>query len=389
MMLANLQWLRAGLLSLSVVSVFSLFVVIFSSINVEAQPESINVQNTIVTAPLTVVVPITADVQNAQICVSAGSSGGQSCTQVIIDADQNSYEAVNVDLSDPTSIPAITAAAPGVSKTITPGSQRPDAASTIAPQPPAINIQNTVVAQPLTVIIPIETNAQNAQICVTILSSGSQSCQQVVLNPETWMYTPVNVDLSQSTPVITPQETAASSPATSNQPETVNVEHTVTTAPITVIVPITGDVQNAQICVSGGSSGAQSCTQLIVNPEQTSYTPVNADLTVSTPTVSGAVEQELTAGGTEQTNTSPATTTDSQQITQSPTKNDRDPDMGSEPSTSNEEPSQSQSGKEKTLGTSEQGQEDINNSDDAELQEEQGDEESQESTNQDDSSDQN
>src|ERR671915_203462 len=143
MSLPGLQWITAGL-SLSLVSMFSFFAII-SSPNVEAQPESINVQNTVVTAPLTVVVPITADVQNAQICVSAASSGDQSCTQVIINPEQNSYEAINVDLSDPASIPDITAAAPGISKTITPGSQIPDdIASTNAPQPPVINIQNTV-----------------------------------------------------------------------------------------------------------------------------------------------------------------------------------------------------------------------------------------------------
>ncbi len=91
--------------------------------------------------------------------------------------EQNSYEAVNVDLSDPASVRAVTTATPGVSKTLTPPSERA----------PVINIQNTVVSQPLTVMIPIETDAQTAQICVTILSSGSQSCQQVVLDPETGM----------------------------------------------------------------------------------------------------------------------------------------------------------------------------------------------------------
>ena len=274
-------------LVLSLMTVFiSLFVTIsFSLISaiqaIDAQPESISVQNTIVTAPLTIVVPLTADVQNAQICVSTASSGDQSCTQVIVNPEQNSYEVVNVDLSNPASVPDITTASPGVSQTITPGSQRPDVASTTAPQPPVINTQNTVVTQPLTLIIPIETDAQNAQICVTILSSGSQSCQQVVLNPETGSYTPVTVDLSQPTPTITPQETTqtASSSLTPNQPQSINVEHAEVTAPITVLVPITGDVQNAQICVSAGSTGDQSCTQVIVNPEQTSYTPINADLT--------------------------------------------------------------------------------------------------------------
>jgi hypothetical protein len=65
--------------------------------NVDAQPESINIKDTIVTAPLTVVVPITVDAQNAQICFSAASSGDQSCTQMILNPEQNSYEAVNVD----------------------------------------------------------------------------------------------------------------------------------------------------------------------------------------------------------------------------------------------------------------------------------------------------
>ena len=84
--LTGLRWITAGL-SLSLVSIFSLFAII-SLPNVEAQPESINVQNTIITAPLTVVVPITADVQNAQICVSAASSGDQSCTQAILNPEQ-------------------------------------------------------------------------------------------------------------------------------------------------------------------------------------------------------------------------------------------------------------------------------------------------------------
>jgi hypothetical protein len=334
MRLSDLQ--RIGVrLSFSLVSIFSFFVAVTSP-NAGAQPESINVQNSVVTAPLTIVVPITADVQNAQICVLAASSGDQSCSQVILNPNQNSYEAVNVDLSDPASIPVVTTATPGVSKTITPASQRA----------PVINIQNTIVTQPLTVMIPLETDAQTAQICVTILSSGSQSCQQVVLEPETGKYTPVNVDLSQPTPVITSQETIDSPPITPpNQPESINVGHTVVTAPITVIVPITGEVQNAQICVSAGSSGAQSCTQLIVNPEQTAYTPVSADLTQSeTPTISSTVTQdpppavELATGTAVDT----PTTTDSQQASTSP-------ETTTEPSVTDEQPSpESQSAEETT-----------------------------------------
>src|SRR5215207_1346324 len=276
-------------LVLSLMTVFiSLFVTIsFSLISaiqaIDAQPESISVQNTIVTAPLTIVVPLTADVQNAQICVSTASSGDQSCTQVIVNPEQNSYEVVNVDLSNPASVPDITTASPGVSQTITPGSQRPDVASTTAPQPPVINTQNTVVTQPLTLIIPIETD-----------------------------------DLSQPTPTITPEETiqTASSP-TPNQPQSINVEHTVVTAPITVLVPITGGVQNAQICVSTASSGDQSCTQVVVDPEENSYDPVNVDLSSEIPTLNAA-EQEPTdtttaaATTTEPTTTITTTTTEEQ-----------------------------------------------------------------------------
>jgi hypothetical protein len=342
MRLTGVEWKRL-VLSLSLASVFSFLIVFISSHNVEGQPESINIQNTVVTAPLTVVVPITADLQYAQICVSAASSGDQSCTQAILNPEQDSYEAVNVDLSDPASIPAVTSATPGVSKTTTPSSERA----------PVVNIQNTVVTQPLTIVIPIETDAQTAQICVTILSSGSQSCQQVVLDPETGMYTPVNVDLSQPTPVITPQESTATSPTTPpNQPGSINVGHTVATAPITVIVPITGEIQNAQICVSAGSSGTQSCTQLIVNPEQTAYTPVSADLTHSeTPTVSGTVQQEPPPPATE-----PATTTTTDTAAETPTTTDSQqepstsPETTTEPSVTDEQPLSESQSPEETSG---------------------------------------
>src|ERR671915_1111447 len=349
MRLTGVKWMRL-VLSLPLASVFSFLIVFISSPNVEGQPESINVQNTVVTAPLTVVVPITADVQNAQICVSAASSGDQSCTQAILNPEQNSYEAVNVDLSDPASVPAVTTATPGVSKTITPPSERA----------PTINIQNTVVTQPLTIMIPIETDAQTAQICVTILSSGSQSCQQVVLDPETGMYTPVNVDLSQPTPVITPQETTATSPTTPpNQPKSINVEHTTATAPIAVIVPITGNIQNAQICVSAGSSGTQSCAQLIVNPEQTSYTPVSADLTQSeSPTVSNAVQQEPPPAAEPATTSTTDTTADTPTIADSQQAPSTSLETTTEPSAIDEQPSSESQSPE---GTSEQGMDNNSN----------------------------
>jgi hypothetical protein len=93
------------------------------------------------------------------------------------------------------------------------------------------------------------------------------------------------------------------------------MQDTVATIPITVIVAITGDVQNAQICISAGTRNDQLCTQLFINPEQTSYTPISTDLTTETPTVSSDVQQESVAAA-EPAN-APTTTTESQRVPQS------------------------------------------------------------------------
>jgi hypothetical protein len=130
---------------LSLMTVFiSLFVTIsFSLISaiqaIDAQPESISVQNTIITAPVTILVPITADVQNAQICLSIASSGGQSCTQVVVDPVENSYDPVSADLSSET--PTLTTAeqeptattAPTTTITTTTTEEQPTAPTTPAP----------------------------------------------------------------------------------------------------------------------------------------------------------------------------------------------------------------------------------------------------------------
>jgi hypothetical protein len=135
---------------LSLMTVFiSLFVTIsFSLISaiqaIDAQPESISVQNTIITAPVTILVPITADVQNAQICLSIASSGGQSCTQVVVDPVENSYDPVSADLSsetptlttaeqEPTATTAPTTTEPTTTITTTTTEEQPTAPTTPAP----------------------------------------------------------------------------------------------------------------------------------------------------------------------------------------------------------------------------------------------------------------
>jgi hypothetical protein len=55
----------------------------------------------------------------------------------------------------------------------------------------------------VTVIIPITVVAQNAQICISLASSGNQTCQQIVLDPTQTSYTAVDVDLTEPEPVIT------------------------------------------------------------------------------------------------------------------------------------------------------------------------------------------
>jgi hypothetical protein len=84
-----------------------------------------------------------------------------------------------------------------------------------------IGIEDTTVNIPITAIVPIDINLQNAQVCASVLSSGDQSCTQVVLNPEQTSYTNVNVDLSSETPTLTTAEqepTATTTAPTTTEP---------------------------------------------------------------------------------------------------------------------------------------------------------------------------
>jgi hypothetical protein len=90
----------------------------------------------------------------------------------------------------------------------------------------------------------------------------------------------------------------------------ISVEDTTVNIPITVIVPIDLNIQNAQICASVASSGDQSCTQVVLNPEQTSYTDVDVDLSSATPTLTTAEQESTTAAlSTTAPTTEPAPTT--------------------------------------------------------------------------------
>jgi hypothetical protein len=152
------------------------------------------------------------------------------------------------------------------------------------------------------------------QLCAS-LSSGQQMCQPLGQNA-------TNIDLSSSansTAKTTPQayqEHKASilgislgSLVQTAEAQLITVDDTTLNIPITVIVPITVEIQNAQICATVASSGAQTCQQIVLNPTQTAYTPVNVDLTnPTTPTVTTqpataeATTQQLTGSPTTGTN---------------------------------------------------------------------------------------
>jgi hypothetical protein len=67
----------------------------------------------------------------------------------------------------------------------------------------------------VTVIIPITVVAQNAQICISLASSGDQTCQQIILDPTQTTLSPINVDLSEEAPLITSGITNQSGTSTS------------------------------------------------------------------------------------------------------------------------------------------------------------------------------
>jgi hypothetical protein len=172
---------------------------------------------------------------------------------------------------------------------------------------------------PISAIVPNNINPQDLQLCAS-LSNGQQMCQPLGQNA-------ANIDLSSAT-----NSTAKTTPQSYQEnkagilgislgsfvqyadAQLLSVDNTVLNIPITVIVPITLEIQNAQICATVASSGGQSCQQIVLNPTQSAFTPMNVDLSnPTTPTVttlSAAVPttQQLTGSPVGTSNTSGALT---------------------------------------------------------------------------------
>jgi hypothetical protein len=199
--------------------------------------------------PISAIVPANIQPRDLQLCASL-ATGSESCQPL-------AQQGANIDLTQ------------GAGATAAPGATTAPPAATVSPMPaPApqsypnndgeafanifnpivdtitssftiqhadaqlIGIEDTTINIPVTVIVPIDINIQNAQICASVLSGGEQSCTQVVLNPEQTSYTDVDVDLSSATPTLT---TAEQEPTTTAEPTTAPT--TTETAPTTTTEP--------------------------------------------------------------------------------------------------------------------------------------------------------
>jgi hypothetical protein len=203
------------------------------------------------------------------------------------------------------------------------------------------------------IILPINTtipaNVNNLDLCASAMTVGAvEMCQPVLRTIDLTQNGAATTDTTasgttSSSPLSSPSSPSSSSsapttaaPTTSSSfpPATTgggnsligsSIEDTAVNIPITVIAPITAQIQNARLCAQL-PSGTQSCNQIILNPQQTSYTPVNVDMTTSpAPTVTlSQVTDTTTATGTTTTGTTDtggggATSSSSSTTTTTPT----------------------------------------------------------------------
>jgi hypothetical protein len=131
-----------------------------------------------------------------------------------------------------------------------------------------IGIEDTTINIPITVIVPIDLNIQNAQVCASVLSGGSQSCTQVVLNPTQTSYTDVNVDLSSATPTLTTaeQEPTSALTTTTAEPTTTATQPLTTpepspTAPTTTTEPTAPTTTTEEPTADTGTQEGGTTTQ--------------------------------------------------------------------------------------------------------------------------------
>jgi hypothetical protein len=95
--------------------------------------------------------------------------------------------------------------------------------------------------------------AQNAQICISLASSGDQTCQQLILDPTQTSYTAVDVDLTQQVPVITS--------GSANQTGTTNISPSNETSPFAGNSNQTFEPGKSNITNPSGDHGSKNISQ--------------------------------------------------------------------------------------------------------------------------------
>ena len=178
------------------------------------------------------------------------------------------------------------------------------------------------VKLPVSAMVPAGTEAKDLELCASI-QGGKETCQPLDKKD-------AKIDLSsqgqtnQSASNMSSTPTTYSptgeyirhildsiSPLQSANAQLITIDDTTLNIPITVIVPITLQIQNAQVCATVASSGDQTCNQIVMNPTQTAYTPVDIDLsTGATPTVTTADSEPMQATTTDSATSTPESSSD-------------------------------------------------------------------------------
>jgi hypothetical protein len=210
------------------------------------------------TIPITLIIPITVEGQNAQICIALLSGGNMTCQQIIIDSET---QTVSLDVNGNSTMSDQAQSTSTNEATTVDATDQLKFAIKFIKKLPKLEKQGelnvTSVTIPLTFIIPIDIQSQNAQICLSILSSTDVNCQQIIVN---------SVNQTISTEPITNRTTVANSTAseftnttdsntnmTAAESEDENIENTTDSAE-PCETPCPEDQYCIQMCQPSGNS---------------------------------------------------------------------------------------------------------------------------------------
>jgi hypothetical protein len=129
-------------------------------------------------------------------------------------------------------------------------------------------------------MVPDDTEAKDLELCASV-QGGKEMCQPLDtkyakidlssqgqanqsssnMSSTPTAYDPHNGLFGKITDIL-----STGSPLQTANAQLISVDDTTLNIPITVIIPITLQIQNAQICASVASSGDQTCQQIVINP---------------------------------------------------------------------------------------------------------------------------